>query len=121
MDLFPKHQLFYIIGGFYFVVFSAIACLLADPNIGIKNEEQNPHRLIGEEFFVVSGSTHGLRRRAGGGGRFGRGMLVGNYTEEYEICWRCMYREEHFLSHVWWDLEERAVVIIIHMVDRLSD
>ncbi|CAM9435695.1 unnamed protein product, partial [Sphacelaria rigidula] len=47
VDMFPKHQLFYIIGGFYFLVFSSIACLLADPNIGIRNEHQSPHRLIG--------------------------------------------------------------------------
>lgn len=52
VDMFPKHQLFYIIGGFYFLVFSSIACLLADPNIGIRNENQSPQRLIGEEITI---------------------------------------------------------------------
>lgn len=49
VDLFPKHQLFYLIGGFYFVVFSAIAIALADPVIGVANDNANPTRLIGEE------------------------------------------------------------------------
>lgn len=49
VDLFPKHQLFYIIGGFYFLVFSAIAIALADPVIGVANDNSSPTRLIGEE------------------------------------------------------------------------
>lgn len=51
VDLFPKHQLFYLIGGFYFVVFSAIAIALADPVIGVANDNANPTRLIGEENY----------------------------------------------------------------------
>ncbi|CAN0028996.1 unnamed protein product, partial [Laminaria digitata] len=47
VDLFPKHQLFYLIGGFYFVVFSAIAMALADPVIGVANDDSSPTRLIG--------------------------------------------------------------------------
>lgn len=49
VDLFPKHQLFYIIGGFYFVVFAAISVLLADPVIGMPNPVASPTRLIGEK------------------------------------------------------------------------
>lgn len=48
VDAFPKHQLFYLVGGFYFVVFAGIAALLADPVIGIQNETKDPFRLIGE-------------------------------------------------------------------------
>ncbi|CAM9593200.1 unnamed protein product, partial [Discosporangium mesarthrocarpum] len=47
IDLFPKHQLFYIIGGFYFVVFMCIALLLADPVIGVENTDADPARLLG--------------------------------------------------------------------------
>lgn len=59
VDIFPKHQLFYLVGGFYFVVFSGIAVMLADPVIGIKNEVQDPNRLIGEGLFVLSASLDG--------------------------------------------------------------
>eukprot|EP00903_Cladosiphon_okamuranus_P017115 g15768.t1 len=47
VDIFPKHQLFYIIGAFYFSVFSAIAIALADPVIGVGNDQASPSRLIG--------------------------------------------------------------------------
>ncbi|CAN0371549.1 unnamed protein product, partial [Ectocarpus sp. 8 AP-2014] len=47
VDIFPKHQLFYIIGAFYFATFSAIAIALADPVIGVQNENASPTRLIG--------------------------------------------------------------------------
>lgn len=52
VDIFPKHQLFYIIGAFYFSVFSAIAIALADPVIGVRNDIKSPTRLIGEETTV---------------------------------------------------------------------
>lgn len=48
VDIFPKHQLFYIIGAFYFAVFSAIAIALADPVIGVQNDAHSPTRVIGE-------------------------------------------------------------------------
>lgn len=48
VDIFPKHQLFYIIGAFYFSIFSAIAIALADPVIGVGNDNASPTRLIGE-------------------------------------------------------------------------
>ncbi|CBJ29086.1 conserved unknown protein [Ectocarpus siliculosus] len=47
VDIFPKHQLFYIIGAFYFATFSAIAIALADPVIGVQNKNASPTRLIG--------------------------------------------------------------------------
>ncbi|CAM9492176.1 unnamed protein product [Pylaiella littoralis] len=47
VDIFPKHQLFYIIGAFYFTAFSAIAIALADPVIGVQNDAASPTRIIG--------------------------------------------------------------------------
>ena len=48
VDIFPKHQLFYIIGAFYFATFSMIGIALADPVIGVANEHADPSRIIGE-------------------------------------------------------------------------
>lgn len=50
VDVLPKHQLFYVVGGFYFVLFSGIAVILADPVIGLKNDVRDPWRLIGEKI-----------------------------------------------------------------------
>lgn len=43
----PKHQLFYIFGTFYFVLFTVIAFLLMDPNIGLDNKFQSEDRILG--------------------------------------------------------------------------
>lgn len=48
VDCFRKHELFYIIGAFYFALFSAVAVLLAHPIIGMQNEDRNPNRIIGK-------------------------------------------------------------------------
>jgi len=50
IDMFPKHQLFYIIGGFYAVLFTCIAMALASPetsSLSIYNTTADPARLIG--------------------------------------------------------------------------
>eukprot|EP01084_Bolivina_argentea_P110451 197218_1 len=47
IDLFPKHQLFYVVGGFYCLVFISISWMLADPNIGLRNTNASPNRLLG--------------------------------------------------------------------------
>ena len=50
IDMFPKHQLFYIVGGFYAGLFTLIACLLAAPataQTSIYNTNASPYRLIG--------------------------------------------------------------------------
>lgn len=52
VDIFPKHQLFYIIGAFYFALFAAIAIALADPVIGVQNDATSPTRVIGEEAML---------------------------------------------------------------------
>jgi AAA family ATP:ADP antiporter len=43
----PKHQLFYIFGTFYFFLFTAIALLLMDENIGLANKYQSEGRILG--------------------------------------------------------------------------
>jgi AAA family ATP:ADP antiporter len=43
----PKHQLFYVIGGFYFCLFAFLAFLLSLPGIGISNTEASPYRILG--------------------------------------------------------------------------
>jgi len=42
-----KHQLFYIFGTFYFCLFSIIAFMLMDPNIGLANKYQDESRILG--------------------------------------------------------------------------
>jgi hypothetical protein len=48
LDVVPKHQLFYYVGLFYFVVFSAVAWMLASPTYGLANSQASPYRLLGE-------------------------------------------------------------------------
>lgn len=43
----PKHQLFYVFGSFYFLVFTGIALLLKHPTIGLPNEQADPGRILG--------------------------------------------------------------------------
>ncbi|CAM9616756.1 unnamed protein product [Chrysoparadoxa australica] len=47
VDTVPKHQLFYIIGSFYAVLFFAISIMLANPDTGLANTEPSPYRLLG--------------------------------------------------------------------------
>jgi len=47
LDMFPKHQLFYIIGGFYATLFFIISLLLDHPTIGVHNTNPDPSRLLG--------------------------------------------------------------------------
>ena len=50
IDMFPKHQLFYIVGGFYATLFTVIAVALALPatsSLSIYNTEPSPYRLLG--------------------------------------------------------------------------
>jgi len=50
IDMFPKHQLFYIVGGFYASLFTVIAMLLAAPSTSttsIYNTESSPYRVLG--------------------------------------------------------------------------
>ncbi|KAJ8613438.1 hypothetical protein CTAYLR_002323 [Chrysophaeum taylorii] len=50
IDMFPKHQLFYIVGGFYASLFTTIAALLAMPptsSTSIYNADASPYRLLG--------------------------------------------------------------------------
>ena len=45
--MFPKHQLFYIVGGFYASAFTIIAGCLAHPTWGVANTESSPFRILG--------------------------------------------------------------------------
>jgi len=47
VDILPKHQLFYAVGGAYFSIFSIIAYYLADPEMGLKNTNASGSRLLG--------------------------------------------------------------------------
>ena len=42
-----KHQLFYIFGTFYFCLFTVIAFLLMDPDMGLANKHQDEGRVLG--------------------------------------------------------------------------
>jgi AAA family ATP:ADP antiporter len=43
----PKHQVFYLMGLSYFVIFALIALLLSHPTIGIANTTPDPSRMLG--------------------------------------------------------------------------
>lgn len=43
----PKHQLFFVFGSVYFVLFSYIAYCLRDPVMGLPNQQPSPARLLG--------------------------------------------------------------------------
>mmetsp|Transcript_42672 Transcript_42672/g.72662 ORF Transcript_42672/g.72662 Transcript_42672/m.72662 type:complete len:503 (-) Transcript_42672:295-1803(-) len=63
-DRFEPHELFYIIGSFYFLLFSIIGLMLMHPTYGIYNTEADPSRLLGWvsycaiESFGSIGVTH---------------------------------------------------------------
>ena len=52
VDMFPKHKLFYIIGGFYLVIFILIGYALTLPGIGLSNTIEDPSRLIGWVTYI---------------------------------------------------------------------
>ncbi|KAL3909071.1 MAG: hypothetical protein SGILL_008236 [Bacillariaceae sp.] len=43
----PKHQLFYIFGTFYFLLFCSIALMLMNPSIGLANKYASEDRILG--------------------------------------------------------------------------
>mmetsp|Transcript_16272 Transcript_16272/g.32726 ORF Transcript_16272/g.32726 Transcript_16272/m.32726 type:complete len:775 (+) Transcript_16272:172-2496(+) len=43
----PKHQLFYLFGTFYFLLFTVIAILLSHPKLGLPNQTPNLNRILG--------------------------------------------------------------------------
>ena len=47
IDMFPNHQLFYIVGCTYCGLFALIGLLLSSPTYGIYNTEADPTRLLG--------------------------------------------------------------------------
>jgi len=52
IDMFPKHKLFYIIGGMYLVIFILIAYGLTLPGVGLSNTIEDPSRLIGWITYI---------------------------------------------------------------------
>eukprot|EP01038_Epipyxis_sp_PR26KG_P011015 gene11015-14794_t len=47
LDMFPKHQLFYMMGIAYGFLFGIMGLLLLHPTIGLANTNSNPSRLLG--------------------------------------------------------------------------
>jgi AAA family ATP:ADP antiporter len=47
LDVFPKHQLFYMMGVGYGVLFAGMGLLLLHPSIGLKNTHSSPYRILG--------------------------------------------------------------------------
>jgi ATP:ADP antiporter, AAA family len=43
----PKHQIFYVFGSFYFLLFCSIALMLMNPTIGLANKYQSESRILG--------------------------------------------------------------------------
>ena len=52
VDMYKKHQLFYIICGFYGIIFLSIAYLLTDPTIGVANTVASPSRILGWLIYL---------------------------------------------------------------------
>lgn len=53
LDIFPKHQLFYMMGASYGAIFTIIGLLLMHPTIGLQNTEASPYRLLGWISYVT--------------------------------------------------------------------
>lgn len=49
----PKHQLFYLMGGTYGVLFTVMGLLLFHPTIGLQNTKADPSRLLGWVSYVT--------------------------------------------------------------------
>jgi ATP:ADP antiporter, AAA family len=52
LDMFPKHQVFYMMGLFYGILFFGIGILLMHPTIGLPNTVADPSRLLGWVSYV---------------------------------------------------------------------
>lgn len=52
VDMFKKHQLFYIICGFYGLIFASIAFLLMSPTMGVANTIASPDRILGWLIYL---------------------------------------------------------------------
>jgi AAA family ATP:ADP antiporter len=52
VDMYKKHQLFYIICGFYGTLFAAVAYMLMHPTIGTANTVAAPDRLLGWIIYL---------------------------------------------------------------------
>mmetsp|Transcript_29086 Transcript_29086/g.38245 ORF Transcript_29086/g.38245 Transcript_29086/m.38245 type:complete len:587 (+) Transcript_29086:70-1830(+) len=53
VDRIEKHQLFYVLGGFYSIVFWMISILLTNSKIGLGNSDISPSRLIGWISYIA--------------------------------------------------------------------
>ena len=53
LDMFPKHQLFYMMGGAYGVLFTAMGLALMHPTIGLANTKADPTRILGWLSYVT--------------------------------------------------------------------
>jgi AAA family ATP:ADP antiporter len=47
LDLYPKHHVFYMMGGAYGVAFTVMGLLLMHPSIGLPNTNSDPSRVLG--------------------------------------------------------------------------
>lgn len=53
LDMYPKHQLFYMMGGAYGVLFTVMGLLLMHPTIGLQNTQADPSRWLGWVSYVT--------------------------------------------------------------------
>ena len=53
LDMFPKHQLFYLMGGAYGGLFTIMGLLLLHPTIGLPNTQADPTRFLGWLSYVT--------------------------------------------------------------------
>lgn len=51
--MYPKHQLFYMMGGAYGVLFTGMGLLLMHPTIGLQNTQADPSRWLGWVSYVT--------------------------------------------------------------------
>ena len=51
--MFPKHQLFYMMGGAYGVLFTGMGLALMHPTIGLANTKADPTRILGWLSYVT--------------------------------------------------------------------
>jgi len=60
VDQFPRHRVFYVLGGLYTGLLLLFYFILKDPTYGLSNTEASPFRMLGWTFYVFAESFGSL-------------------------------------------------------------
>ena len=125
LDMFPKHQVFYMMGIFYGVLFTLIGLLLMHPTIGLSNTNSNPSRFLGwlsyvsiesfgsmvvQCFWALVNSSVNVEFAKKNFGFIVAGMIR---TIKHELCFPVPYKYFHSVFLIY---QERKLVVCLDLV-----